>query len=68
MSNEDIETAQMDVMLRTLDGWFLLTPELTHDAVVAWLESVKCRECNGVIPPENLVFIDEILEAKLISE
>lgn len=67
MSQEEIEDAQVSVMIRTLDSWLLLAPELTRDAVVAWLESVQCCERVGA-PPENLVFIDEILEAKLISE
>lgn len=41
MNDEEIEQALIDVMMRTLDGWLLLNPEITHNAVVEWLESVE---------------------------
>lgn len=37
----DTEDAQLVVMIRTLDSWFLLDPEVTYTAVTAWLESVN---------------------------
>lgn len=60
MSQEEIEIAQMDVMLRTLDGWFLLTPQLTHDAVLAWLESVECCECVQAESADSILDAQEI--------
>ena len=41
MSESDIEDAQLVVMIRTLDSWFLLDPEVTYSAVTAWLESIN---------------------------
>jgi len=43
MSIEEEDNAQVAVMIRTLDAWFLLNPTLTRDAVVAWLESVEAE-------------------------
>lgn len=41
MSESDIEDAQSVVMIRTMDSWFLLDPQVTYDAVTAWLESIN---------------------------
>lgn len=41
MTEEETKSALIDVMVRTLDGWLLLHPQLTHDAVVEWLESIQ---------------------------
>lgn len=41
MDDEEIENAQMNVMIRSLDAWFLFNPVLTRDAVTIWLESLS---------------------------
>lgn len=41
MTNEEIDNAKLEVMIRTLDGWFLFNSSLTYDAVTAWLESIE---------------------------
>lgn len=48
MSEEEINAALVSVMIRTLDSWFIMSPELTHDAVAAWLESIECEEVEPV--------------------
>jgi len=60
--SEDTDEAQVHVMICTLDAWFLLAPALTHDAVVAWLESIEVCDCEQITPPA-----DNILEAAEIE-
>lgn len=43
MNESDIEDAQAVVMLRILDSLFMLNPQLTHNTVVAWLESIHAH-------------------------
>lgn len=62
MSVED-DTA-VAVMLRTLDAWYLMSPTLTRNAITAWLESVNAP----IVPPENLVFSDDVLTATYIND
>jgi hypothetical protein len=56
MSEQEEDDAAVRVMVRTMDAWFLLNPQLTRDAVVAWLESVE-------VPADP----DTVLDAKEIG-
>lgn len=58
-TEEEVDNATVAIIVRTLDSWYLMSPELVHDAVMAWLDSLSC-DCPADEP-------DAVLEAKEIG-